>query len=299
MDIVLNEKKYAENLINTKQFDEESFPIELGILIRYLYHFKELRRAGVLQFLNELMPESNIDYSEADWMQHIERCVVRAKKRPPLEIEYIPISKIELEAIHAVQDSQKERLLFTLLVLAKFNNLKSGRERNNDWVNFDEKTIFKLARVACPLKDRDKMIFELKECGFISNSKKITSLNLKVNFIDESETALKITDMRELGFQYLETLPNNLVRRCSRCGKPYKLKKKTERAGLCPLCKEPSIKIVAGKRVKTCEICGREFKCDTIDKRSYLCPEHQDEITKKKHAESARKSRRKMSRDGF
>lgn len=291
MDIVLNEKKYAEKLIETKQFNEENFFIELNILIRYLYHCKEIRRAEIIKFLKELFSQTDIKCTDDNLYDYVDKGILKAKKRKPIEIEYIPISKIELEAIHAVQNNPKERLLFTLLVLAKYNNLKSGREHNNDWVNFDEKTIFKLARVACTLKERDKMIYELKECGFISNSKKITSLNLKVNFIDESETALKITDMRELGFQYLETLPNNLVRRCSSCGKPYKLKKKSERAGLCPLCKEPSIKIVAGKCVKTCAICGREFTFNS--NHSYLCPEHQEEKTKKERVEIMRKSRKK------
>lgn len=285
IDIVLNEKKYAEKILETHQFNETDFPIELSFLIRYLYHHKELKRAGILKFLSEFMPETNITYSEDTWIVYIDKCINKAKKRPPVEIDCIPISKIELEAIHAIQDNPKERLLFTLLVLAKYNNLKSGREHNNDWVNFDEKTIFKLARVACSMRDRDKMIYELKEAGFITNSKKITSLNIKVNLIDESETVLKITDMRELGFQYQETFPNNLIRRCSNCGKPYKLKKKTDRAGLCPLCKEPNVKIVNGQRIKICQVCGREFKCDPSDKRSYLCPEHQEEMTRKKTAE--------------
>lgn len=237
------------------------------------------------------MSKTNISYSELEWITYIDRCLNKVKKRAPIELEYIPITQIELEAIHAVQDNPKERLLFTLLVLAKYNNLKSGRDHNNDWVNFDEKTIFKLARVACGTHDRDKMIYDLKESGFISNSKKITSLNLKVNFIDESEPILKITDMRELGFQYQETLPNNLIRRCSHCGKPYKLKKKTERAGLCPLCKEPDVKIIDGQKIKVCQICGKEFKCNIGDNRSYLCPEHQEEMNRKKTAERVKNHR--------
>lgn len=292
IDIVLNEKAYAENVLETYKFNETDFPIELSFLIRYLYHYKDLRRAGILKFLNEFMPKTNIAYSEDTWGIYVDRCITKAKKRAPVEIEYIPISKIELEAIHALQDNPKERLLFTLLVLAKYNNLKSGREHNNDWVNFDEKTIFKLARVACSMRDRDKMIYELKESGFITNSKKITSLNLKVNFIDESETALKITDMRELGFQYQETLPNNLIRRCTHCGKPYKLKKKSDRAGLCPLCKEPDVKIVDGQKVKICQICGKEFMCAAMDNKSYLCPEHQEELNRQKDVEYKRNARK-------
>lgn len=282
IDIVLNEKLYAEKILETHQFKESDFAIELSFVIRYLYHYKELRRSGIFKFLNEFMSESNISYSEDTWSTYIDRCISKAKKRKPVEIDYIPISQIELETIHALQNASKEKLLFTLLVLAKYNNLKSGRERNNDWVNFDEKTIFKLARVACSMNERDKMIYELKECGFISNSKKITSLNIKVNFVDTAnDPILKLTDMRELGFQYQETLPNNMIRRCSHCGKPYKLKKKTDRAGLCPLCKEPSVKIVDGQRIKKCQICGKEFLCNPSSKRSYLCPEHQEEMTRK------------------
>lgn len=135
------------------------------------------------------------------------------------------------------------------------------------------------------------MIYELKEAGYIVNSKKISSPNIKVVFIDDtSDEILKITDMRELGYQYMETLPKTPIRRCLKCGKPYKLKSKNSRAGLCPDCQKKEMS--DNFKIKHCEICGKEFLCSPLASKTYLCPQHQEKITREKKTREMRKLRK-------
>lgn len=286
MRILLNEKEYAEKIIQDGQLGTDEFYSDLFILIKYLYSEGE-RKSGILKTLKLMSVDTDKFY------ELICKYISRASSRKLVEIDYVPITQNEIDKIREVKNKSKEKLLFTLLIMAKYNNLKSGRNQNNDWVNLEEKEIFKLARVSCNKRDRDKMIYELKEDGYIKNSKKITSLNMQVLFVDnESDPVLKITDMRELGFQYEELLPNNKVRRCINCGKPYKLKRGVKRVGLCPLCDE--LRYANGKlfKVKQCKICGAEFVCPSGDNRSYLCPEHQKEMTKQKKAAVMQKLRK-------
>ena len=286
MRILLNEKEYADKIIQDGQLGTDEFYSDLFILIKYLYSEGE-RKSGILKTLKLMSVDTDKFY------ELICKYISRASSRKLVEIDYVPITQNEIDKIREVKNKSKEKLLFTLLIMAKYNNLKSGRNQNNDWVNLEEKEIFKLARVSCNKRDRDKMIYELKEDGYIKNSKKITSLNMQVLFVDnESDPVLKITDMRELGFQYEELLPNNKVRRCINCGKPYKLKRGVKRVGLCPLCDE--LRYANGKlfKVKQCKICGAEFVCPSGDNRSYLCPEHQKEMTKQKKAAVMQKLRK-------
>ena len=84
------------------------------------------------------------------------------------------------------------------------------------------------------------MIYNLKEQGFISLSKKIANLNLQINFVDDnSPTVLKISDFRELGYEYMLWKGNKYIR-CAECGRLMK-----------PLC----------NRAKYCKDCA--VKIDT------------------------------------
>lgn len=279
MEIILNEKTYAEKLINDKTVHPKELSYDLNILVRYLSS-SGFNKEEIYKYIEEFMSEAYPNFDINLWYKYIDRYINKAKKRKLFEIEYVPITQNELDKIKEVKNPQKERLLFTLLSLTKLNNLKS--DTNNNWVNYDEKVIFQLARVSCSEKDRNIMIYELKEAGYVKNSKK--TLNIQVCFIDNSSApVLKLTDMRELGYQYEEVKKKTLIRRCSTCGKPFRLKSQKDRTRLCFDCREKdSAKKI---KIKHCEVCGEEFYCSPFDGRSYLCPKHQLELNRVKDRE--------------
>ena len=276
MEIILNEKTYAEKLINDKTVHPKELSYDLNILVRYLSS-SGLNKEEIYKYIEEFMSEAYPNFDINLWYKYIDRYINKAKRRKLFEIEYVPITQNELDKIKEVKNPQKERLLFTLLSLAKLNNLKS--ETNNNWVNYDEKIIFQLARVSCSDRNRNIMIYELKEAGYVKNSKR--SLNIQVCFIDNSSTpVLRLTDMRELGYQYEELKKKTLIRRCSTCGKPFRLKSQKDRTRLCFDCKKKDD--TEKVKIKHCEICGEPFFCDPRDGKSSLCNIHRIEAERER-----------------
>lgn len=231
--------------------------------------------SNIEEFVTKVVPEFDINA----WYSFIDKCISKAKKRDLLNIDYIPITQKELDTIKEIKNPARERLVFTLLVIAKFNNLKS--ETNNNWINYPMEMWFKLARVACKVDDRPYMIYDLKEAGLVEVSKKITRFNIRVTFVDnDSDPVLKITDMRELGYQYQNLGPKSKIKLCKRCGKPYKVKSSKARSAFCSDCQD---KVGKGPKIIKCECCGKDFLVSPKNTKSMLCKSCQLEIDKENH----------------
>ena len=86
---------------------------------------------------------------------------------------------------------------------------------------------------------KDKFLFlnDIERTGLISFSNKNDNLNLKINFIDmESESALEISDFRELGYEYLNYIGEGNFIRCSECNRL--IRKTGKRDKYCSECKK-------------------------------------------------------------
>ena len=106
--------------------------------------------------------------------------------------------------------------MFTLLCLAKYYNVRN--ETNNNWTNLATKYVFKLARVSTTVDEQNYFVRDLYVMGLVSYSKKIDNLNLQVNFVDnDGDAALEISDLRELGYEYMQWKQGGYFR-CEHCG---------------------------------------------------------------------------------
>lgn len=97
-------------------------------------------------------------------------------------------------------------------------------DTNNGWVNTDIKEIYKTSRVNVKHRN-DKFLYlnDLEQLGLISFSNKNDNLNLKINFIEKSgNTISKITDFRELGYEYLNFIGEGKFERCKCCDRLFK-----------------------------------------------------------------------------
>lgn len=267
MDLILNEKKYAEKMLELGEFNPKDLGSVVALLTRYMYQEKYTQKEiynNIEEFATKVVPEFDIN----TWYSFIDKCISKAKKRDLLKIDYVPVTQKELDTIKALKNPVRERLVFTLLVIAKFNNLKS--ETNNNWINYSMDVFFKLARVTCKVDERPNMLYDLKEAGLLEVSKKITHFNIRVTFVDnESDPVLKITDMRELGYQYQELGVKSKIKRCKRCGIPYKVKSSKGGTPYCTDCqKNPSDERI---KIISCESCGSKFLTSSKNNRTSLC----------------------------
>ena len=287
--IVLNEKKYAEECLENGTVDKKPF-FTLSILAKY-YHHMGYSQKKIYNALVEFAEQNCYEYhnNKAMWESSIMRLAKRAGKNPLYEIDGIWISSKELETIDSIHNKVLERLAFTLLCLAKL-----GMERNANncgWVGNDSKEIFQLARITDNTVNRELRLNDLYQMGLISFAKRIDNLSIKVDFIDNSDKTLFISDFRELGYEYLKYCGKNYIR-CKCCGiltKGNKAHTKT----LCTDCAkyEP----ITQKKIE-CVDCGKVFWVSPSNNQSNRCKECYSIYRKKYKAQKEKERREKVEK---
>ena len=174
-------------------------------------------------------------YNSVNWDLVIEKIVTKAKKYPLIQVNFVCITKHELETIKELQSKRMQRVSFTLLCLAKFYD--EVNEKNNDWVNSKINDIFRLARVQISKNDKTLMLNDLRALGLIEYSIKVDNDNVNVQFVDnESEVILQIDDFRELGYEYMKYCGYGKFINCNDCGKLMKLYSKDNQTVRCAEC---------------------------------------------------------------
>ena len=233
MSVVLNEKKQVEYIIEKGEVGNKPTST-LFLLAKYYRQKENLNKEQTFNKLNEFMEKNYKNYNSATWEDIIEDISKKANKYPLREIDYIEITKSEIDMIRNVCDIKYEKLLFTMLCYAKLYNKIS--DKNNGWVNTDIKELFRVARVSVRYRN-DKFLYlnDLETAGLISFSNKNDNLNLRVTFVDNnSDTVLKIDDFRELGYEYLNYIGDGKFIRCECCKKL--IRKKSNKQKYCTDC---------------------------------------------------------------
>lgn len=229
MNLILDEKKYAENVINDGLANHTAKEA-LYILAKY-YRSCGLTNNKIAASLNNFMVKNYKNYNPVDWSEIIDGYVKKTKTKKLNQIEFIPVTKNELKTIQEIKGDDLQTLAFTLLCLAKFNNYIEPE--NHDWVYQKKEEIFKAAHLKQTEVNQDLMFNDLKTIGLIKLSKKINNTNLGILYIDEdSEIVLKITDTRVLGYEYLKYKGEKIMC-CQDCGVLMKAKPHLIR---CPEC---------------------------------------------------------------
>jgi DNA-directed RNA polymerase subunit RPC12/RpoP len=233
--------------------------------------------------LENFMLVSYPNFNPVKWQETIERQVKKAKKYSLIEIDFIPITKNELDTIKVINNKPQERLAFTLLCLAKFGN--AVNLQNNDWTNREDKEIFRMANIQVSIKKQSAMMNSLRNKGLIQYSRIVDNLNTNVLFIDnESEVILEIEDFRNLGYEYALYCGEKFFK-CENCGVLVRQNEKNNKK----LCNECSKYQPMETKTIICQDCGKEITVDGIVKKQIRCPECQ----KKKQLEWQRNSMKK------
>ena len=275
MEIISNEKKYAEYIIENKIVDEKPYRTIL-ILAKYYYHFCELQKKEIKQKIKAFIKNNynRYIYNKIQWDDQIDSVVDKVKKYKLYDIDGIWVTQYELKAISKISGKTLQRLAFSLLCLAKLGNQKSSK--NNNWVNIDDKTIFKLARIHCTIPERDYKLHELYKLGLVEFPRNLENLSVRLKFVNnESENKLFISDFRELGREYLKYCGENYIR-CERCGLLIKGNKKRNKK-FCDGC-AGYLKIQT--KTVICIDCGKEFEVDSRNSKTTRCVVCQSEKNK-------------------
>lgn len=285
--IVLNEKEYAEEVLNSKKIENKPF-YTLTILAKYYYNCFDYRKKKITELLIEFMQKyyPRYDCNKASWDENIEKIAKNAGKYDFYEIDGVEITEAELQTIDSIHNKVLERLAFTLLCLAKLNNMKNPK--NSGWVNLDAKEIFALARISCSVVDRYKRLGQLKELSLLEFPKKNDNLSCRITYINSnSPRVLFISDFRELGYEFLQYKGENFIR-CRECG----ILIRNNKTGTKKYCSKCAGYVPQEYKRIICVDCGKEFEVSSKNNKSCRCEDCYTIYRRKYYSENKRKQRK-------
>lgn len=287
--IILNEKEYAENCLRNGLMDLNPLNT-LSIIAKYYYHCFGYRKKKIISLLIDYLSKyyPRYELNESSWKGSIVRIAANAGSFKLFEISGVKIKKAEIETILGLKNKVLERLAFTMLCIAKLNNIKNPK--NNGWVNTDSKEIFNYARISCKAIEREVKIGQLWKKGLLEFSKRNDNLNCRVTFInDDSEEELFVYDFRELGYEYLLYKGSNFIR-CADCG----VLTRGNKAGTKKYCKDCAAYTPQGSKTVVCVDCGKEIKVDAKDNKTCRCKDCYNKYRKEYKAKKEKERRQKL-----
>lgn len=270
MKLLLNEVLEAERIINGDKLNVKPFEA-LSLLARYYRQIKELSPKETREQLSSWLG-GQLGTCVDDWGEFIEKVVANGKKYPLLQIEKITITKSEIKKIQSLKKKNQQKLAFVLLVYAKYGNAKSTK--NNNWVLTQQYKVFQSARVVGD--SRWTSMKELRDVGLIEFAHKVDNINVRVLFVDnKSEVELEITDLRELGYQYLRYIGEDFIE-CQDCG--VLVRKTVHNKRYCKDC--AGYQPIKTKKIQCCD-CNEWFEVDSSSRNRKRCEFCQKEYVKK------------------
>lgn len=242
--MIMNEKERVKSLLTLGDFSSSDYH-EVRLIIRY--YISELKisiKEELLSKIKDLLEEKMSDYYEWEWEDRLESIIKEELKNqtPITNISAIYLTQEELDIIRKLKNASQRKLLFTLIMYARYNTLKRGLL--TEWASCpNQQDIFKSANLEMTVLRQNLVVKELLDMGLISQSKHMRKLGLKVNCLhNEGEIVLWINSFEDMGKEIEDyiNITYNGYKRCEVCGKLYK--PKSNRAIYCTSCAKEVIK---------------------------------------------------------
>lgn len=221
--MVTNERKYAEGVLNgTAKRVLKNPQSTLNILAKY-YFSTGLEKSEISKKLCEYIDKNHLSNSPERHKSMISIATKNLGKYPLVEIDEIPISKLEIDKIMSIKSTRYkahnvrslQKLAFSLLCLAKFQLLKGCSE---PWVNIEIDKLFEIANIDCSSRETQIMhLLDLKNLGLIEVTSSSSDSAFKALYIEPGETEITVSDINECGKIYEQYLGTPYIR-CEYCG---------------------------------------------------------------------------------
>lgn len=239
MDIILDEKEKAEEIINNKEIDMKKPTRTIQLLIKY-YKSQNKGKEEIRKLIEDFMQENYSGFNSTRWQNNLDRMVntYSSDKYQLIKINKIKITQGELNKIEKLDNIDLEKLAFSLLVYAKVGN--QINKNNNNWVNVKKNKIIKDALIKSRDKKQKYQLFrELHNLKYIRLAKATSKTGVQVLFVDEeSKVIIEIEDFKEFISEYLKVrkgycikcgkkikTTNNKIKYCNKCAKEINIEK--------------------------------------------------------------------------
>lgn len=223
--MLIDEYEIAERILSTKTINNKS---DLFVVAKYLRTEMECNEKETLEMLITIAKKSKFEFNPVKSIPFLESISKKAINYKLKKVDYVDITQHEVDEIKKIDSVKIQRVAFTLLVYAKYNNKLS--QDNDNWCNIGINEIYKIARVSTRnTKEKALILNKLNTLGYIAFSKKNTNLNCRYLLIDDKEDSfLRVNDLRELGYQYIAIDNKNQFVTCQKCGAIVKKKSKND-----------------------------------------------------------------------
>ena len=219
--LILNEEKYAKDLYLGQKTDVKSIVALIGYITRYQLYVLNYSDEDNYKYAVQWLSKHHTNFDEGCYSNLISDAIKRAYKNPFYRINNIQITKSELDIILSINDLRAEKVLFVLLCMAKQQSI--SYKFTSGLVKYSLPTLCKEARISVPSDDREYILYNIVQLGFLGYPKKNDTRCLIVNFInDDDEVVLNLDeiDCQELAYIYLNWKNNGKgYTRCQRCGR--------------------------------------------------------------------------------
>lgn len=224
--LILNEEKYAKDLYDGKNQDVKSIMAKIRYVTRYLVHSELKSGDEVYKETVRWLKQHHNNFDESSYSNVISDAIKVADKYPFYIIDSIKITQSELDTISSLDNLRAEKILFVLLCMAKQQSMANGF--TNGLVKYSITDLCKAARVSVPADDREYILYEIVQRGFLGYPKKNNTQCLIVNFIDYNDVVLELDeiDCQELAYVYLNWKNDGKgYTKCQRCNRWMKQSK--------------------------------------------------------------------------
>lgn len=312
---IYNEKQYAEFLYENQEnpnLPPKAYTVwELTILAKYFRQVlkkseKEIKN-GIIKFCNLNYPSFDVDVE----YEKINKVMSECYKTDLRTTVPVPITKNEWNIIQQCSTEKVQKLLFAILVVAKFNRLNpivyiEDNEEETEFLSYEdtrlrcntpEGELYKLMKISfANSQDKYKPYGELGKMGLnlveIPNSNKLKRiLNFGDLICEEEDILLFVEDFEKLPDYFLGLQEQKRIKHCTDCGNVFVDKSKNILQRKCQSCKKSNIennKILeteTGRRIIRCAECGKKIFVYKNSRKERLCDECIEKLKNKKELE--------------
>lgn len=239
--MIINEERRVMNLLEMGDFSPLNSYYEVMLIVRYLVNNEGVNiKEEVIEKTKNILKEKMSDYLEWEWEDRIEGFAkTELKNKTPLtNINSIYVTQNDIEEVRGLQNQYQRKLLFTLLMYARFSYIKKGEDK--EWIGAKQEDIFKSANLdKITVVKQDYVVADLIELGKLSYDYKVDGLGIKLNNINnKGDIVAELTSFENIG-NFIEDYINvnyNGYKTCELCGKSYK--PKSNSAKYCTSCRK-------------------------------------------------------------
>lgn len=303
--IIFNEKKFASDaiaLLNKKTYNL----YEMTILCKWLRHM--IFSSKTEEEADKLIRNTLVCFCKLCWEDfdedveyiRINKAIDRSKKEMLRTCHPVRISKKEWETISSMENETGKKLLFVMLVVAKFNRANPLRiigetppvyKDKQLRCNTDIGELYRLAKIRYKKTGGDfSYLSEYRgKVEFIDGKTLKRILKFADLEVRDEDLFMEISDYDNI-IEYYNMQYDNSIKACKRCGDIFKDKSKSQSLKTCPSCRKEEKRV----RVLICEDCGKRIVLK--NKRGIItrCPTCQKEYRKKYKNDKAKEKKAKL-----